>query len=217
MPRGALLAVVSLLLVGCASVPDGAYMAGPGERTTRVANTLYRAAQAAGENPASYSFALVDSSLVFAVSGDEEGVFYFSDGLAALPAAHLDALVAREVAHEVLGHAGQRRVLWWSITAVFTAVGIVVPGLSLASWVVNPLVVRAFEREQVIAADVRAIEILRAMGHEHPRRTLAAALTAVDARTRPALTPLLAHAPPLEDRLAAIGPPEPLSDLTQVK
>ena len=215
MPRSALLVVVSLLLVGCATVPDGAYMADPGERTTRLANTLYRAARGADQDPAQYSFALVESSLVFAVSGEEEGVFYFSDGLAALPAAHLDALVAREVAHEVLGHAGQRRVLWWSITAAFTAAGIVVPGLSLANWVVNPLVVRAFQREQVLAADVRAIAILRAMGYEQPRRTLMTALTAVESRSRRASSALLAHSPPLEDRLAAIGPPEPLADLTQ--
>ena len=55
------------------------------------------------------------------------------------------------------------------------------------------------------------------MGHDLPRRALAAALQA--AETANGATPggLLATAPPLADRLAAISPLEPLADLAQEK
>ena len=69
------------------------------------------------------------------------------------PQPTIDALVAQKVAHEVLGHAGQRRTLSLSVTAGFVAVGIAVPGLGLLDLLVNPLVVRAFTREQHDTAD----------------------------------------------------------------
>src|SRR5262245_40671674 len=111
MRRVLVVTILAAALSGCAllpGTPKGAYFPEPSSTTTSVANTLYRAAQAAGDDPARYSFALVKTSSVTAFSGDEDAVFYFSDGLAALPREHLDAMVAREVAHEVLGHAGHR-------------------------------------------------------------------------------------------------------------
>ena len=77
----------------------------------------------------------------------------------------------------------------------------------------NPLVIRAFSREQELEADQRAIEILRDMGHEAPRRTLADALRAA-AAVNPPPSPLfeqrlLAREPDLADRLAALEPLEP--------
>ena len=222
MGRAALVLLLVALLAGCATAPEGAYFPEPSPRTTRVANALHRAAQAAGDDPARYSFALVKTSDVSAFSGEEDATFYFSDGLAALPPAHVDALVAREVAHEVLGHAGQRRALSLGIMGTFTVAGFIVPGLSLANWVVNPLIVRAFTREQVIAADRRSIEIIRSMGHDLPRRTLAAALGAAESANATSAhgfldSGLFAPAPPLADRLAALGPLEPLTDLAQDK
>jgi Zn-dependent protease with chaperone function len=220
MRRVFLLLLLAASVGGCAllpSTPKGAYFPEPSTRTTVLANTLYRAAQAAGDDPARYSFALVKTKGVSAFSGDEDAVFYFSDGLAALPARYLDSMVAREVAHEVLGHAGKRRALSLSITGTFTVVGFIVPGLSLADWVVNPLIVRAFNRDQEIDADRRAVEILRSMGHELPRRTLAEALRAVEIANGVSDGGLLAAFPPLADRLAAIGPLEPMAELAQQK
>jgi Zn-dependent protease with chaperone function len=220
MRRALLLLLLVASVSGCAllpSTPEGAYFPEPSSHTTVVANTLYRAAQAAGDDPARYSFALVKTKEVSAFSGDEDAVFYFSDGLAALPARHLDSMVAREVAHEVLGHAGKRRALSLSITGTFTVVGFIVPGLSLADWVVNPLIVRAFSRDQEIDADRRAVEILRSMGHELPRRTLAEALRAVEAAHGVSNGGWLAVFPALADRLAAIGPLEPMAELAQQK
>ena len=217
MRRVAFLALVVVVLAGCATVPNGAYFPEPSTRTTAVANSLYRAAQAAGDDPTRYSFALIKTRQVSAFSGEDDAVFYFSDRLATLPAPHLDALVAREVAHEVLGHAGQRRALSIGITGTFTVLGLFVPGLSVADWVVNPLIVRAFSRDQEISADVRAIEILRSMGHEMPRRILVNALREVEAINGAAPTGLLATFPPLADRLAAIGPVEAAAEVAQKK
>jgi Zn-dependent protease with chaperone function len=217
MCRVVLLALLVVVLTGCATVPDGAYFPDRSPRATAVANSLYRAAQAAGDDPARYSFALIKTRQISAFSGEEDAVFYFSDRLAALPAAHLDALVAREVAHEVLGHAGQRKALSIGLTGTFTVLGLLVPGLNVADWFVNPLIVRAFSRDQAIAADLRAIEILRAMGHEAPRRTLVDALREVEAINGVAPTGLLATFPPLADRLAAIGPVEPATEVARKK
>jgi len=206
MRRVACLILLVVGLAGCATIPDGAYFPDRSPRTTAVANSLYRAAQAAGDNPARYSFALIKTQQISAFSsGADDAVFFFSDRL------------AREVAHEVLGHAGQRRALSIGITGTFTVLGLFVPGLSVVDWVVNPLVVRAFSRDQEISADVRAIEILRSMGHEMPRRTLANALREVEVINGVAPTGLLATFPPLVDRLAAIGPVEVAAEVAQQK
>ena len=217
MRRGIFLVLLGVLAAGCATAPNGAYFPEPSYRTTAVANALYRAAQAAGDDPTRYSFALIKTRDISTFSGEEDATFYFSDGLAALPVAHVDALVAREVAHEVLGHAGQRRALSLGITGTFTVIGFIVPGLSLTDWVVNPLVVRAFSRDQEISADLRAIELLRSMGHELPRRILVDALRAVEATNGAGPGGWLATVPPLADRLAAIGPVEAIAELAQQK
>ena len=209
--------IVVVTLAGCATVPEGAYYPERSARTASIAEALHRAAQAAGDEPERYSFAMIRTPRVTVFSGAEDGVFYVSDGVAALPAPHVDALIAREVAHEVLGHAAQLRTLSIGLSGTFTALGFVVPGLSVANWVVNPLIVRAFSREQQIAADLRAIEILRSMGHEHPRRTLVGALRQTDALNGKPPTGLLSMAPSLEDRLAAIGPVESLPELAKKK
>jgi Zn-dependent protease with chaperone function len=215
--RAIALVLLTVLTMGCAIAPDAAYYPEPAPRTSHVAHALYRAAKAAGDDPARYSFALIKSRDVSAFSGSEDATFYFSDGLAALPSAQVDALVAREVAHEVLGHAGQRRAPSMGLTGTFFVLGFIVPGLSVADWVLNPLIVRAFTRDQVIAADLRSIEIIRDMGHEMPRRTLAGALQAVQATNGASPGGLLATVPPLDDRLAAIGPLEPVVDVARTK
>jgi Zn-dependent protease with chaperone function len=208
--RGALslLPLVLLAAGACASHPDGAYFPLPHRTdTVAVSSTLYRAAVAAGDDPARYSFALVNSDEVRAWAA-EDATFYFSEGLAHQPQRVIDALVARQVAHEVLGHEGQRRTLSFSLTAGFVVVGIAMPGLGLLDFLVNPLVVRAFTRGQEREADQKAIEILRAMGHGAPRRALAAALRAAGDVNGPAKGGLLATEPELDDRLAALEPLE---------
>jgi hypothetical protein len=213
----AFVALAGLLIAGCAvlppAVPRDAYYPHPsGPGTAALAATLGRAARAVGDDPQHYSFARVQSGKVFALSAPET-VFYFSDGLARLPASEMDALVAQAVAHDALGHAGQRRVLSLGVSVGFTVIGIVVPGLGLADFLVNPLVVRAFSREQHLTADLKAVDILRMMGHARPRRTLAGALQTAAAANGPPRGGVFAHAPDLATRLAALEPLEPPAPL----
>ena len=84
MRRAIALLLLVVLVTGCATIPDGAYAPTPSDRTTALAHALHRAAQAAGDDPARYSFALIESREVSAFNGEEDAVLYFSDGLAAL-------------------------------------------------------------------------------------------------------------------------------------
>ena len=202
--------VVALIVAtaGCATVPDRAYYPPAGHEDTRVlAGALHRIAEAAGDDPRRYSFALIATRDVSAYTADD-ATFYFSDGLARQPERVIDALVAHEVAHELLGHRGQRRSLTLGLAAGFTVLGVIVPGTGLLDLLVSPLVVRAFTRDQEIAADLKAVELLRTLGHEAPRRALAEGLTQAAAINGPPRGGWLATEPELEDRLGALGPLE---------
>ncbi len=207
-------AAMPLLFAACATAPAGTYFPDPRVPITQtVAHTLYRAALAAGDDPARYSFALVRAEEV-QVYSDTAATFYVTEGLARLPLPVVEAEMARQVAHEVLGHAAQRRAASLSVTLGFAVLGIFFPGASLADLLINPLVVRAFSREQEREADAKAVEILQGMGHETPRRTLSLAfqaLAAVNGRI-PQPTGLFAAHPPLAERLAALEPLEPLPE-----
>ena len=217
MRRSLAVLVLAALTAGCALIPpthpDGAYYPSPRDPgTIKISRTLYRAAQAAGDDPDRYSFGLIQTSAVTSFAADH-ATLYFSDGLVRLPQRHVDALVAQQVAHEVLRHSGKRRTLSIGITAGFAVMGLFWPGVGLADFVVNPLVVRAYSREQELAADQRTIEILTDMGHSAPRGALAGALRAA-AAANPPVSPfieqrVLAREPALEDRLAALEPLEP--------
>lgn len=209
--RGLAIAGVMLLLAGCAGVPTGAYFPSPTHPDTlKVSHALYKAAAAAGDDPANYSFALVASPQVQAWSA-EDATLYVTDGLARMPVEVVEPLIAHEVAHEVLGHLGRKRALSLSITAGFSLLGIFIPGASLGDLVVNPLVTRAYSREHELEADARAVEILQAMGYKAPRRALWLALEAADARNGKTKEQggVLATHPRMAERLAALQPIEP--------
>jgi predicted Zn-dependent protease len=214
------LVVLAFACTGCGflppSLPSGAYYPDPrGQHTTALAQTLYRAARASGDDPTRYSFTLVQTDKVAALSAPDT-VFYFSEGLAAQPPAHQEALVAQAVAHEVLAHQSRRRAISLGISVGFTAVGLMVPGLGLADLVVNPLIVRAFSRDQELAADRKALEILAAMGHPTPRRALAAALAAAAGVNGPSqVWAPLAEQPDLGARLVALEPLEPPTEVAR--
>src|SRR6476659_8334893 len=162
-------ALAAVTLAACATAPDGTYFARPADPgTPRMAQILSRAAVAGGDDPARYGFAFIKSPA--AAYSDEDAVFYFTGGLMRQPTPTIEAVVAHEVAHEVLGHVGTRRKLSLSLTASFGALGLFAPGAGLLDFVVNPLVVRAFSRYQEMQAAQKAVEILRAMGYREPRR-----------------------------------------------
>ena len=207
MTRSAWLGLLLIVTGACTTLPERTYYPDPAHPDTRVlAEALWRAARAASDDPNVYSFAMIRSKHIGAYTV-EDATFYFTQGLARQPAEVVDALVAHEVAHELLGHLGQRRALALSLGASFTVLGLVVPGASLIDLITNPLIVRAFTRDQEIAADLKAVEVLRDMGYPAPRRAMADALRAaakVNGRPRGGW---LATEPALEDRL---GPLEPL-------
>lgn len=204
-----LLVVGAVWATGCAStVPERAYYPNPADAETRVlAEALWRAAKAASDDPGEYSFAMIRSNDVSAYTV-EDATFYFTQGLAKQPSRVIDALVAHEVAHELLGHIGQRRALSLSLGAGFTVLGIAIPGAGLLDFVANPLIIRAFTRDQEIAADLKAVEVLRDMGYERPRRALAEALRAAAKINGPRRGGWLATEPSLEDRLSRLEPLE---------
>jgi len=205
--------VLAVFSAGCAGLPAWTYYPPPGDpNTLRVANTLYRAAVAAGDDPARYTFTFIKTRHPTAFT-DEGATFYVSDGLAQMPMPVLQAVIAHEVAHEVLDHVGTRRRMAVGMTGGFSAAGFFVPGVGLLDFMVNPLVVRAFSRKQEIEADQRAVEILRDMGDPTPRRSLAQALRAVAAapvRSQEGEGGALDIRPSLKKRLSALDPLEPL-------
>jgi Zn-dependent protease with chaperone function len=206
------LLVLAILAAGCAGLPAGTYYPTQGDpNTLRVANVLHRAAVAAGDDPARYSFALIRTQHPAAFT-DEDATFYITDGLARMPMLVLEAVIAHEVAHEVLDHVGTRRRMAVGMTSGFGVAGLFVPGVGLLDFIVNPLVVRAFSRKQDLEADQRALEILRAMGSPRPRRSLAEALRAVDeapVRSQEGGGAMDIR-PTLKDRLSALEPLEPV-------
>ena len=205
------LVIAVAMVTGCATVPEQAYYPDPRDARTRVvAEALWRAARAASEGPHAYSFAMIRTAQIRAYTTDD-ATFYFSEGLAAQPGRVVDALVAHEVAHELLDHVGARRALSGSITGGFTVLGIVLPGLSGLDLVANPLIVRAYTREQELQADRRAVEVLRDMGHATPRRVLAEALREAAAVNEAAERGPFATEPELRERLAALEPLEPVA------
>jgi Zn-dependent protease with chaperone function len=199
------------MVAGCATVPEQAYYPDPRDARTRVvAEALWRAARAASEDPQGYSFAMIRTAQVRTYTA-EDATFYFSEGLAGQPGRVIDALVAHEVAHELLDHVGARRALSLSITGGFTVLGIVLPGLSALDLVANPLIVRAYTREQELQADRRAVEVLRDMGYATPRRVLANALHEAAALNDATQRGPFAAEPELRERLAALEPLEPVA------
>ena len=196
----------------CTTVPDNAYYPKPGDPQTRVlAEALYRAARAASEDPQRYTFAMIGTTEVRAYTGDD-ATFYFSEGLARQPVGVVDALVAHEVAHELLDHVGSRRNLSRSITGGFGVLALLTTSaLGPLGLVANRLVVRAYTRQQELAADQRAVEILRDMGHTAPRRALADALRAAATVNEPPDRGPFASEPELSERLAALEPLEPVA------
>jgi len=189
------LGLLIVVMGACTTLPDRTYFPDPASPDTRVlAEALWRAAKAASDDPNEYSFAMIRSNHVGAYTV-EDATFYFTEGLARQPGAVVDALVAHEVAHELLGHIGRRRALTIS------------PDASLIDLLANPLIIRVFTRDQEIAADLKAVEVLRDMGYAAPRRAMADALRAAAKVNGPPRGGLLATEPALEERL---GPLEPL-------
>jgi len=207
------LLVLAILATGCAGLSSSAYYPEPADpNTLRVARVLHQAAVAAGDDPTRYTFAFIKTRQPASFT-HEDATFYISDGLAQMPTPLLQAVIAHEVAHEVLDHVGTRRRMAVGMSGGFSAAGFFVPGVGLLDLMFNPLVVRAFSRKQELEADKRAVEILRDMGDPTPRRSLADAIRAV--AEAPVRSPegeggALDFRASLKERLSALEPLEPM-------
>src|SRR5438093_1349819 len=86
MRRSLALLLFLMCASGCALIPpmhpENAYYPSPSDsRSLTISYTLYRAAQASGDDPTRYSFAFIQTAAVTAFAADD-ATFYFSDGLA---------------------------------------------------------------------------------------------------------------------------------------
>ena len=210
----AILSVAMAALSACTTVPDRAYYPDPADPDTKaVSHALWRTAVAAGDDPHRYSFALIATQDVSAYTA-EDSVLYVTRGLARQPPRVLEPLVATQVAHEVLGHRGERRTLAVALGASFTVLGVAVPGLGLLDFFASPLIIRAWTRDQALAADRKTVDVLGEMGYTAPRRALAEALRAAATVNGKPSGGWLAAEPELDTRLAALEPLEPLAAAT---
>ncbi|MBI3015149.1 MAG: M48 family metalloprotease [Candidatus Tectomicrobia bacterium] len=209
----ALLASFAVALAACGTaVPKGAYRADASSpQHQRLAQSLYRAGMAAGENPRAFKMGMIRSHEINAANAGG-GVFYFTDGLATQDQETIDGVVAHEVAHEALGHVGKSIVTSVVISTVFAVLDTKLPGLRHADELVNPLVVRAFSRSQELEADQKAVEILRKTGYAEPERTMLQVLTLLRNRYGRTGGGLFATHPNIEDRIAEIAKLQPRAD-----
>lgn len=108
------------------------------------------------------------------------GRFVVWEDVGELSRAHIDAILAHEVAHDVLRHGRDQRELQ-SVTHFFGEVLAILFGdgprseRRMQGWV-NDLVVPSYTRSQELEADARAVEILRQVGYAESDSVLAEAL-----------------------------------------
>ncbi len=212
---------VTLLLCGMLTmtacglaVPRGAYQPVPGSaQSNTIGWSLFRAALAAGEkfeNSQNWKFGFIRSSEINATTSGAR-TFYFTDGLAAEPEEVIEAVIAHEVAHEVLGHVGRAILTRLAISTAFAVGGIFVPGLQYADYAVNPLVTNAFDRAQEIEADLKAVQILGKMGYDEPESVLLNLLTRLKNQYGAVGGGLLDSHPNIEDRIIEIVKLQPMA------
>lgn len=89
------------------------------------------------------------------------GKFFVTEGLLRIPFEEQDAALAHEVGHEVMGHVGKRQAASAITTGVFVVLGAIIPGAGLLNYVVNPLVVASYSKEQELEADSIAVYLLQ--------------------------------------------------------
>jgi predicted Zn-dependent protease len=151
----------------------------PGD--ARMARSLLNMAQAGGIPPEEIRAVVAQVPEINAANFGARDFMLF-EGLHGVPDSTLDAIMAHEVAHALLGHVSEFQTRADTIGRVTRLLGAVVgtgsEGRSeVASWALE-VSMPAFSREQEFAADAKAIEILRTAGyHSDAAGTLCDALS----------------------------------------
>ncbi len=76
----------------------------------------------------------------------------------------LTFIMAHEVAHCKLNHVQKQAGLSLGISAIFTVVGVLVPGAGFLDYAVNPSATSAYSRLQKTDADILAVAVLKKLG-----------------------------------------------------
>ncbi|MBI3127363.1 MAG: M48 family metalloprotease [Candidatus Tectomicrobia bacterium] len=154
--------LLALILSGCGAVSRNT-MPNPGAHPQfrRFAGILieYQKIACPDCKPNDWKIGIVRSGAVNAYSTGG-GNFYVTEGaLTRIPDEELDALAAHEVAHEIAGHNAKLQMASVAVTGVFVALGALVPGATLGL-IAQPLVHRAYSREQEFEADAIAAALM---------------------------------------------------------
>lgn len=149
----------------------------------RLVAPLFKAAQAAGLDLNELRVGIVEADIINAASLGQH-TFLLFEGLSRLAPQHRDAVMAHEVAHDVLGHSDQSKSRYEYLSL---ALGVfkVLSGASgdahdqVVSWT-GGLAFPPYEKEAEFAADAKALDILRDMGYrKSARQVMAKALRAL--------------------------------------
>jgi len=149
----------------------------------RLVQPLVRAAEAAGLDLDEVRVGIVELDIINAGSLGNH-TFLLFEGLSKLGKQHRDAVMAHEVAHDLLGHADQSKSRYRYLNRVLSVLNVVVGARSdtsdqVLSWT-GDLAFPPFEKDAEFAADAKALEILRGMGYRsNARQVMAGALRAI--------------------------------------
>jgi len=91
-------------------------------------------------------------------------IVFLSGTLSIFDEEELTFIMAHEVAHCKLNHVQKKAGLSLGISAIFTVVGVFVPGAGLLDYAVNPLATSAYSRSQETDADILAVDALKKLG-----------------------------------------------------
>ncbi|MEK6710456.1 MAG: M48 family metallopeptidase [Nitrospinota bacterium] len=151
-----------LVLSGCGAAPKN-LISSPAAHPQfqRTARTLigYQKLVCQDCKPNDWKIGIMRSDKINAASGGG-GFFYVTEGALQLPDDELDAMIAHEVAHEIAGHNAKRQLASVAVTGVFMVLGAFVPGAGYLNHLANPLVTRAYSRENELEADSIAAALM---------------------------------------------------------
>ncbi|RJR47698.1 MAG: hypothetical protein C4576_09180 [Desulfobacteraceae bacterium] len=153
-----------------------------------------------GMDASQFQIGILDTDVVNAWAG-HKGVMLSRGFIERNPPEYvLKSVISHELAHIKLEHADKRYATSAGISAVFMVAGMVVPGLGLANYLVNPTITSAFSRSQELEADLMAVTFCTNAGVTREQFIETLQWTAREAGN-PKVFALWATHPSIEDRI----------------